>query len=155
MKIQNEKTKQQLMSRLRRIEGQVRGVQNMLNEERECREILQQLAAIRSAVQSTSSAFLEQYAEVHGRLDRPVLVGVLPLVSLKHANFLHHEVPGISIPDETLRRMEQAGEEASRVGVELAVELIQKIKPWAQGVYIMPRFHRYDLIAEIIEKLKS
>ena len=44
MKIQNEKTKQQLMSRLRRIEGQVRGVQNMLNEERECREILQQLA---------------------------------------------------------------------------------------------------------------
>ena len=62
MKIQNEKTKQQLMSRLRRIEGQVRGVQNMLNEERECREILQQLAAIRAAVQSTSSAFLEQYA---------------------------------------------------------------------------------------------
>jgi len=62
MKIQNEASKQQLMIRLRRIEGQVRGVQNMLNEERECREILQQLAAIRSAVQSTSSAFLEQYA---------------------------------------------------------------------------------------------
>ena len=62
MKIQNEESKQQLMSRLRRIEGQVRGVQNMLNEERECREILQQLTAIRSAVQSTSAAFLEQYA---------------------------------------------------------------------------------------------
>jgi len=62
MKIQSPETKQQLMSRLRRIEGQVRGVQKMLEEERECREILQQLAAIRSAVQSTSSAFLEQYA---------------------------------------------------------------------------------------------
>lgn len=62
MKIQNAETKQQLMSRLRRIEGQVRGVQAMLNEERECREILQQLTAIRSAVQSVSAAFLEQYA---------------------------------------------------------------------------------------------
>ena len=62
MKIQNEESKQQLMSRLRRIEGQVRGVQAMLDEERDCREILQQLAAIRSAVQSTSKAFLEQYA---------------------------------------------------------------------------------------------
>ena len=54
--------------------------------------------------------FLGQYEAIHGNLDKPVLVGVLPLVSLKHANFLHHEVPGISIPDETLRRMEQAGE---------------------------------------------
>ena len=62
MKIQNEESKQQLMSRLRRIEGQVRGVEAMLEEERDCREILQQLAAIRSAVQSTSKVFLEQYA---------------------------------------------------------------------------------------------
>ncbi len=83
-----------------------------------------------------------------------MLVGVLPLVSLKHANFLHHEVPGISIPDETLKRMEEAGDGASRVGVELAVELIQSIKPWAQGVYIMPQFNRFDLIAEIVEAVK-
>ena len=99
-------------------------------------------------------AFLGQYEAIHGKLDKPMLVGVLPLVSLKHANFLHHEVPGISIPDETLRRMEQAGEGASRVGVELAVELIQQIKPWAQGIYIMPQFSRFDLIAEIVEAVK-
>ena len=98
--------------------------------------------------------FLDQYGAAHGKLDKPVLVGVLPLVSLKHANFLHHEVPGISIPDETLRRMEQAGEGASRVGVELAVELIQQLKPWAQGIYIMPQFSRFDLIAEIVEEVK-
>ena len=98
--------------------------------------------------------FLDQYAAIHGKLDKPVLVGVLPLVSLKHANFLHHEVPGISIPDETLRRMEQAGESASHVGVELAIELIESIKPWAQGIYIMPQFNRFDLIAEIVEAVK-
>jgi methionine synthase / methylenetetrahydrofolate reductase(NADPH) len=81
-------------------------------------------------------------------------VGILPLVSLKHANFLQHEVPGIEIPDETLRRMETAGEGASHIGVELAVELIQSIRPWAQGIYIMPQFNRFDLIAEIVEAVK-
>jgi 5,10-methylenetetrahydrofolate reductase len=100
-------------------------------------------------------AFLERYAARFGRLDRPLLVGILPLVSARHASFLHHEVPGISIPKETLRRMEAAGDGAARVGVELAVELIQSIRPWAQGVYLMPQFNRYDLIAEIIEKSKA
>ncbi|MDP2974733.1 MAG: methylenetetrahydrofolate reductase, partial [Anaerolineales bacterium] len=99
-------------------------------------------------------AFLEKYAAVRGRLERPVLTGILPLVSLKHANFLHHEVPGISIPDETRQHMEKAGEDGPRVGVELAIDLIQKIKPWAQGIYIMPQFHRFDLVAEIVEMVK-
>jgi homocysteine S-methyltransferase len=98
-------------------------------------------------------AFLDRYASAHGPLGKPILVGILPLVSLKHANFLHNEVPGISIPEETLQRMEQAGEQASRVGVEIAVELVQKIKLWAQGVYIMPQFNRYDLVAEIVERV--
>lgn len=62
MKMQNQEVKRQLLSRLRRIEGQVRGVQNMIDEERSCEEILQQLSAIRSAVQGTSAVFLEQYA---------------------------------------------------------------------------------------------
>jgi len=51
--------------------------------------------------------------------------------------------------------MEQAGEGGAKVGVELAVKLIEAIKPWAQGVYLMPQFSRYDLVAEIIEKSKA
>jgi methionine synthase I (cobalamin-dependent)/5,10-methylenetetrahydrofolate reductase len=98
--------------------------------------------------------FLAKYENQHGALNRPVLVGILPLVSAKHANFLNHEVPGISIPDESIARMEAAGEDAAKVGVELAVELIQKVNPWAQGIYIMPQFHRYDLVAEIVETVK-
>jgi homocysteine S-methyltransferase len=98
--------------------------------------------------------FLDKYAARHGKLDRPILVGVLPLVSARHANFLHHEVPGVSIPAETLRQMEAAGDGATRVGVELAMVLIEAIKPWAQGVYLMPQFNRFDLIAEIIEGVK-
>ena len=62
MKIQNLETKENLIRRLSRIEGQVRGVQAMLNEERDCQEIMQQLTAIHSAVQSTSRIFLQDYA---------------------------------------------------------------------------------------------
>jgi DNA-binding FrmR family transcriptional regulator len=62
MKIQNLETKENLIHRLKRIEGQVRGVQTMLDEERDCREIMQQLTAIHSAVQSTSRIFLQDYA---------------------------------------------------------------------------------------------
>ncbi len=62
MKIQNPEAKEKLILRLRRIEGQVRGVQSMLDEERDCREIMQQLAAIHSAVQGSSRIFLQEYA---------------------------------------------------------------------------------------------
>lgn len=51
-----------MFQRLRRIEGQVRGVQDMLRDERDCREIMQQLSAIHSAVQATSRIFLQDYA---------------------------------------------------------------------------------------------
>jgi 5,10-methylenetetrahydrofolate reductase len=69
---------------------------------------------------------------------------------------LHHEVPGIFIPDEALKRIEAVddAELGAKVGVELAVELVTSIKSWANGIYIMPQFHRYDMVAEIIEAVK-
>ncbi len=62
MKIQDETSKSKLITRLKRIEGQVRGVQAMLDEERDCREIMQQLTAIHSSIQSTSRVFFRDYA---------------------------------------------------------------------------------------------
>jgi methionine synthase / methylenetetrahydrofolate reductase(NADPH) len=98
---------------------------------------------------------MEAYEAKHGKLNKPILAGILPLVSAKHANFLNNEVPGISIPHETLKRIDSAGENSAKVGVDLSVELINQIKPWASGIYIMPQFHRYDLISEIIDQVKE
>jgi len=97
---------------------------------------------------------LEAYEAKHGKLKQPILAGVLPLVSVRHANFLHHEVPGIFIPDETRKRIESAGEDGVKAGVDVAVELVEQIKTWAGGVYIMPQFHKYDMVAEIIEAIR-
>jgi len=85
----------------------------------------------------------------------PILVGILPLASARHAAYLHHEVPGILVPDEIRRRMESAGEGGARTGMEIAIELIRTLRPAIQGVYLMPAFSRYDIAAEIIETIKS
>jgi methionine synthase / methylenetetrahydrofolate reductase(NADPH) len=97
---------------------------------------------------------LEAYEVKHGKLNKPILAGVLPLVSIRHANFLHNEVPGIFIPDEMMKRIEAAGEDGVKAGVEIAVELAEQFKAWAGGVYIMPQFHKYDMVAEIIEAIQ-
>jgi methionine synthase I (cobalamin-dependent)/5,10-methylenetetrahydrofolate reductase len=97
---------------------------------------------------------MEAYEAKFGKFDKPILVGVLPLVNIRHANFLHNEVPGIFIPEETRKRIGAAGEDGVKVGVEVAVELIDQLKAWAGGVYIMPQFNKFDMIAEIIEAIK-
>jgi len=58
----NPETKAHIKHRLARIEGQLRGVQNMIDEDRECKAILQQLIAIRSAVQSASLNYVQEVA---------------------------------------------------------------------------------------------
>ncbi|QRN82337.1 metal-sensitive transcriptional regulator [Chloroflexota bacterium] len=62
IKTENPEVKGQIHKRLSRIEGQLRGVQKMIDENRDCREILQQLIAIRSAVQSASLNFMQDVA---------------------------------------------------------------------------------------------
>lgn len=97
---------------------------------------------------------IEAYEAKHGKLEQPILAGILPLVGAKHANFLHNEVPGIVIPEKTRARIESAGENGVKVGIELTVELVEQIRGWANGLYIMPQFHKYDMVAEIIEAVK-
>ena len=61
MKIQDEETRTAMIHRLRRLQGQLHGIETMLMEERECREVLQQLSAARSAVQSAMLTYMEAY----------------------------------------------------------------------------------------------
>jgi len=92
--------------------------------------------------------------EIEG-FETPVLIGVLALVSDRHAAFLQHEVPGIDIPDEIHARMASAGERGAREGVEIAIELADRLRPFAQGIYLMPAFNRYDCTAEIIDHIRA
>lgn len=57
-----DEIKSEFLVRLRRIEGQVRGVQRMLDEDRDCQDVLQQMSAIRSALHHASLVFARSYA---------------------------------------------------------------------------------------------
>jgi methionine synthase / methylenetetrahydrofolate reductase(NADPH) len=100
-------------------------------------------------------AFFKTFQEEKGAIDVPVLVGILPLVTDRHARFLHNEVPGITIPDSIQKRMAQAGENSAVEGIRIAVELIESLQETFQGVYFMPAFNRFDVVADIIETIKG
>ena len=97
--------------------------------------------------------FLQRYAAEYGALETPLLVGILPLFSSRHAAFLHNEVPGISIPQAIRDEISAAGEGAPQAGVRIALRLVEQMRSFTRGIYLMPAFNRYDLAAEIIENI--
>ena len=99
--------------------------------------------------------FMERASRRWGdRLPKPVLLGILPLHTSRHAEFLHNEVPGITIPDRVRGAMAAAGDRGAEVGLDLAMELLSGIRGLVQGTYVMPSFGRYELSAELVRRLR-
>jgi len=85
----------------------------------------------------------------------PVLLGVLPLVSARHAEFLHNEVPGITIPDDARAAMHAAGERGSERGIEMADDLLRAVERELAGTYVMPSFGRYEQCAGLVRRIRE
>jgi homocysteine S-methyltransferase len=96
---------------------------------------------------------LDRFLARAGGSPVPVLVGLLPLHSFRHAEFLHNEVPGITIPDDVRAGLKAAGEGALRAGVEMAQRLARDIRARYAGVYLMPSFGRFEVVAEVLDAL--
>jgi len=86
--------------------------------------------------------------------DAKLLLGLMPLRSAKQAEFLHHEVPGINIP-ETVRKglAELSPEDAPKYGVEVAQNLLVEAKPLVNGAYIMPPASAPELAGDVVEAM--
>ncbi|MBI2216066.1 MAG: bifunctional homocysteine S-methyltransferase/methylenetetrahydrofolate reductase [Candidatus Rokubacteria bacterium] len=97
---------------------------------------------------------LERFFDRAGPSPVPVIVGVLPLHSARHAEFLHNEVPGITIPDAIRTRMREAGDQALRAGIEMAQRLVHELRPRYAGAYLMPSFGRFEVVAEVLDGLR-
>lgn len=85
----------------------------------------------------------------------PLLLGILPLQSGRHTEFMHNEVPGITIPDDVRVAMAAAGDRGAEVGLELALELLQTVAPLVAGTYVMPSFGRYEQAAELVRRIRA
>lgn len=107
---------------------------------------------------------LERFLEKTHDLHLPVALGVLPLRTARHAEFLHNEVPGIEIPRAIRDRMiaASAGENGdeeevaaakkaqSDEGVAVAVELVERAREMVGAIYMMPPFERYEMVVDIM-----
>jgi methionine synthase I (cobalamin-dependent)/5,10-methylenetetrahydrofolate reductase len=98
---------------------------------------------------------LERFLERKGRPPVPLILGMIPLHSFRHAEKLHNEVPGITISEEVRERMREAGERGREVGMELARQLLleAKARSYIQGCYLMPSFGRYDVVSSVARSL--
>ena len=92
--------------------------------------------------------------EALGPLGIPVLVGVMPVVSARNADFLHHEVPGISIPDavrEKIRSLPE-GPAQAEYGREVAAELAREVAEHFRGIYLITPMVRSGMTAPIVKE---
>lgn len=97
---------------------------------------------------------IERIRYIKTQIDTKILCGIMPLVSYKNARFIQNEIYGIHVPEETVNRYtpEMSRDEAEQVGVEIAVELMERLQPVADGYYFMVPFNRASMICKIIEK---
>jgi 5,10-methylenetetrahydrofolate reductase len=93
---------------------------------------------------------LDHLARATESYHAPVLCGILPLVSPRHARFLHEKVPEISTPAQLLEAMESAGERALETGIENARMMLRAARERLAGVCIMPPFNRFHLVPDIL-----
>jgi len=83
--------------------------------------------------------------------DTPLLLSVTPLRSFEEADYLAHEVPGVTVPPDTLRAMERSGRGAARaVGVELAAVLLRDARKLVSGVILTAAEEDLTVLAPLL-----
>jgi len=99
-------------------------------------------------------AMIRKMKEALGPLGIPVLVGVMPVISSRNAEFLHHEVPGISIPDavrEKIRSLPEGPAQAD-YGREVAAELAREVAEHFRGIYLITPMVRSGMTAPLVKE---
>ena len=99
---------------------------------------------------------LERFLDATRDVPRiPFFVGILPLASLKNAEFLTREVPGMAVPAAVMQRLAacKTRDEQREVGIRVASESLAAAiaHDRTQGAYIFPPFGRYDAILRVLK----
>jgi len=101
-------------------------------------------------------ALVKTIYERTAHLNVPILTGVWPLLNGRQTEFLHHEVPGIIIPDIVRSKMTgKEGQEGKRLGIDLAKQIIDTVLEFFPGVYLITPFLTYDTTAELAQFVRG
>lgn len=93
------------------------------------------------------ASLVEGYVEAVGDLDVPIILGVMPLLSHRNAEFIHREMAGVSIPEEARERMRRAGDEGPAEGLKMTREIIEAVRDKVSGICVMSSLGRFDVAA--------
>jgi homocysteine S-methyltransferase len=87
----------------------------------------------------------------------PIIAGIWPLVSLRNAEFLANEVPGVTVPLHIIERMRKANDKSKEHGVKegiaIAREMLERVRPSVQGVQVSAPFGKVDLALEVFREV--
>jgi homocysteine S-methyltransferase len=102
-----------------------------------------------------SAQVLESFLERLGPVGVPLVVGIMPLQSFRHAEFIHNELAGVFVPEDVRERMRRAGENGIAEGLEQARELLEALRPMVNGTYLVPSFGRVEVVGELVTLAKG
>ncbi len=100
---------------------------------------------------------IEAMMEKIGGLDMMIFPGIFPLISARNADFLHNEVPGISVPKEirdTLWKYEKV-EDQRKAALEFAKKLIENVAQWVDGLYIISPLNKWEISRDLVEVIRT
>ncbi len=96
---------------------------------------------------------LERFLESIAHVRIPIIAGIWPLVSVRNAEFLANEVPGVVVPEAVIARMRRASERSKEhalaEGIAVAREMLERVRGAVQGVQVSAPFGRVELALEV------
>jgi homocysteine S-methyltransferase len=100
---------------------------------------------------------VEQMMEKTHHLDILIFPGIFPVISLRNAEFLHNEVPGISVPQEFRRELAQYSEIADqrKAALEYTRSLVESIAPVVDGLYFVSPLNKWDISLEFVRQVRE
>ncbi|RLD71229.1 MAG: bifunctional homocysteine S-methyltransferase/methylenetetrahydrofolate reductase [Bacteroidetes bacterium] len=94
---------------------------------------------------------LEKFLEKADLGSLSLIAGIWPLVSLRNAEFMKNEVPGVYVPDEVISRIAkyETKDDQLKAGIEIAQGMIDRVAGFVQGIQVSAPFGRYKLAVEV------
>jgi homocysteine S-methyltransferase len=100
---------------------------------------------------------VETMMERTQHLDLLIFTGIFPLISARNADFLHNEIPGISIPREIREHLwkYEKVEDQRKAALDLTRKLIADITPFANGLYLISPLNKWEIPLTLVQELRT
>jgi homocysteine S-methyltransferase len=100
---------------------------------------------------------VEAMVEQTSHLNVLIFPGIFPLISARNADFLHNEVPGISIPDAIRKKLWSYKEVADqrKAAMEITEQLVADLAPFVDGLYLISPLNKWEIAEKFVRQIRQ